>query len=66
MRMEKQCVYLSDMLEGCLLGTRFRQTASGRLLFAAFTIRANLIRVISVRDMNNNETEIYKVHQRNA
>ncbi len=42
------------------------QTASGRFLFAAFTIRRNLIRVISVRDMNKNEREIYRAHERSA
>lgn len=34
------------------------QTEAGRLLFVSFTIRRNLIRVISVRDMNRNETEV--------
>ncbi len=36
------------------------QTAAGRFLFAAFTIRRNLIRVISCRDMNRTEEEIYR------
>lgn len=35
------------------------QTDSGRLLFLVFTIRKNLIRVISSRDMNKKEREIY-------
>ena len=35
------------------------QATSNRLLFVAFTIRKNRIRVISVRDMNQNEQEIY-------
>ncbi len=35
------------------------QTSIGRELFVAFTIRKQLIRVISVRDMNRNEKEIY-------
>lgn len=35
------------------------QTEAGRMLFVAFTIRRQLIRVISVRDMNRNEREIY-------
>lgn len=39
------------------------QTAVGRLLFAAFTIRGSLIRVISVRDMNSKEREVYGHHQ---
>jgi uncharacterized protein len=41
-------------------------TAGGRLLFIAFTIRRNLIRVISARDMNGNETKIWKSHERNS
>jgi uncharacterized DUF497 family protein len=36
------------------------QTGTGRLLFLAFSIRRKLIRVISARDMNRNETEIYE------
>lgn len=39
------------------------QTAAGRRLFAAFTIRRKRIRVISVRDMNRNETEVYRRHE---
>ena len=35
------------------------QTANGRRLFVAFTIRRKLIRVISARDMNRNEAENY-------
>jgi hypothetical protein len=35
------------------------QTRTGRELFVAFTIRKQLIRVISVRDMNRNEKEVY-------
>lgn len=42
------------------------QTISGGLLFAAFTIRRNLIRVISIRDMNRNEIEAYRIHERNT
>jgi hypothetical protein len=34
------------------------QTSASRRLFVAFTVRRTLIRVISVRDMNRNETEI--------
>jgi uncharacterized DUF497 family protein len=33
------------------------QTSTGRRLFAAFTVRRNLIRVISVRDQNRRESE---------
>jgi uncharacterized protein len=36
------------------------QTAAGRLLFVAFTIRGDLIRVISVRDMSRREREVYR------
>jgi uncharacterized protein len=42
------------------------QTTSGRLLFIAFTIRRNLIRVISSRDMNRKEAEVYRNHERNS
>jgi len=35
------------------------QTDRGRLLFVAFTVRRNLIRVISARDMNAVERRIY-------
>lgn len=35
------------------------RTDANRYLFVAFTIRNNLIRVISARDMNNNETKRY-------
>jgi uncharacterized protein len=36
------------------------QTTRGRLLFVAFTIRGDLIRVISVRDMTKAEREVYR------
>jgi uncharacterized protein len=42
------------------------QTNSGRLLFVAFTIRSKSIRVISSRDMNRNESEAYRIHERNT
>ena len=35
------------------------QTSLGRHLFVAFTIRRNLIRVISVRETNRREQEFY-------
>lgn len=35
------------------------QTDKGRWLFIAFTVRDNLIRVISARDMNKKETRKY-------
>ena len=39
------------------------QTARGRRLFVAFTVRRNLIRVVSVRDMNRRESEEYQRHE---
>ena len=39
------------------------RTGPGRRLFAAFTVRRKLIRVISVRDMNLREQEAYKRHE---
>ena len=42
------------------------QTARGRLLFVAFTVRRKLIRVISVRDMNKRETEEYRRHEKDS
>ena len=41
------------------------QTDRGRRLFVAFTIRRNLIRVISARDANRNELRIYEAHEKN-
>ena len=35
------------------------QTDSDRFLFIVFTIRKNLIRVISARDMNKKEKDVY-------
>jgi uncharacterized protein len=35
------------------------QTESGRRLFVSFTVRRKLIRVISVRDMNYKEQDVY-------
>jgi len=40
------------------------QTRQERRLFVAFTIRRKLIRVISVRDMNRNETETYRKYEK--
>ena len=42
------------------------QTGRERRLFVAFTIRRKLIRVISARDMNRKETEVYQRHEKNA
>ena len=39
------------------------QTGAGRYLFAAFTIRRSLLRVISVRDMNQRERDAYAHHE---
>lgn len=35
------------------------RTHAGRLLFVVFTVRNNLLRVISARDMNRKERAIY-------
>lgn len=40
------------------------QTGRGRRLFAAFTVRRKLIRVISVRDMTKREIEAYERHEK--
>ena len=40
------------------------QTAAGRRLFVAFTLRRKLIRVISIRDMNGNEAEVYRMYEK--
>ena len=42
------------------------QTSAGRSLFVVFTIRRKLIRVISARDMNRNEKEIYARHEEHS
>ena len=39
------------------------RTGAGRRLFVAFTIRRTLIRVISARDMNKNETEAWERYE---
>ena len=36
------------------------QTDTGRLLFIVFTVRNNLVRVISARDMNRKERKVYE------
>jgi uncharacterized protein len=36
------------------------QTDEGRLLFVAFTLRRNKVRVISARDMSRKEQKIYR------
>jgi uncharacterized protein len=39
-------------------------TSGGRYLFVSFTIRRQLIRVISVREMNRKELEFYAKHEK--
>ncbi|GAB6269685.1 MAG: BrnT family toxin [Smithella sp.] len=39
------------------------RTDGNRLLFAVFTIRKNMIRVISARDMSAKERKVYKQHE---
>ena len=39
---------------------------SGKHLFIVFTVRSNLIRIISARDMNRKERDAYKYHEKNA
>ena len=39
------------------------QTDMARLLFVVFTVRKNLIRVISARDMSRSEKEAFKNHE---
>jgi uncharacterized DUF497 family protein len=40
------------------------QTGAGRRLFVAFTLRRSLIRVISARDRNRNETVVYERYEK--
>jgi hypothetical protein len=42
------------------------QTNGGRKLFVAFAIRSSLLRVISARDMNRNESDAYAKHEEKA
>jgi uncharacterized protein len=42
------------------------QTSGGRRLFVAFTIRGNLLRVVSVRDMNRRERDAYANREKEA
>jgi uncharacterized DUF497 family protein len=42
------------------------QTGGGRLLFVAFTIRRSLLRVISARDMNERERDVYAGHEKES
>ena len=38
-------------------------TDAGRMLFVVFTVRRNLIRMISARDMNRKERKVYQSHE---
>ena len=40
------------------------RTEARRLLFLAFTVRDELIRVISARDMNKKERRVYQAHEK--
>ena len=42
------------------------KTQSGRFLFISFTVRNNLIRIISARDMNRKERKIYEEKIKNS
>lgn len=42
----------------------FGLTNSGRRLTVVFTVRRQLIRIISARDMNRRERELYKNHEK--
>ena len=42
------------------------QTGDGRRLFVAFTVRRSLLRVVSVRDMNQREMDAYAKHEEKA
>ena len=42
------------------------QTRGGRHLFVAFTIRRRLVRVVSVRNMNLRERDVYAKHEKKA
>ena len=42
------------------------QTSADRRLFLVFTVRRNRIRVISVRDMNRNETQVYARYEKES
>ena len=40
------------------------KTDAGRLIFVSLTVRKNLIRIISARDMSRKEKEAYKEHEK--
>jgi len=40
------------------------QTGYGRLLFMVFTVRGDLIRIISARDMSRKERNVYLSHEK--
>lgn len=39
------------------------RTDAGRRLFVVFTVRGSKLRVISARDMNQKEREVYQAHE---
>lgn len=58
-----QPLIVADDEEHSVSETRYYalgQTVAGRKLFVVFTIRKNLIRVISARDMSRKERKIYQ------
>lgn len=42
------------------------QTGVGRTLFVAFTVRQDLLRVVSARDMNRNEKDSYQRYEKES
>jgi uncharacterized DUF497 family protein len=42
------------------------QTSTGRRLFVVFTVRRKLIRVISARDINRNESGVYERYEKES
>ena len=42
------------------------RTDTDRFLFVVFTVRKNLIRIISARDMNRRERQIYKSYEKDT
>ena len=60
---------VSDLMHSTKIEKRFQalgKTKSNRCLFAAFTIRNNKIRIISVRDMSKREERIYEELEKNS
>ena len=42
------------------------RTSSDRRLFVAFTIRRNLVRIVSVREMSRKEEEVYQRYEKSS